>query len=128
MTKMSLTPEQQQQVREAKARGERRASPNFTADQQKAWQQSVEEELAGKVENIATFHKVLAAAEQPGFFGDLRRAILLSRRSPTELCAAIGVDPRAFSDFRAGDAELPAISLDRLIETLGLRLVQEIPR
>ncbi len=29
---------------------------------------------------------------------------------------------------RAGDAELPAASLDRLIEALGLRLMQEISR
>ena len=40
----------------------------------------------------------------------------------------IGVEPRILSDFRAGDAELPAEALDRLIEVLGLRLMQEIAR
>jgi hypothetical protein len=70
----------------------------------------------------------MAAAEQPGFFGDLRRAILLSRYSSSELSAAIGVSLEDFSDFRAGDTELPAAPMDRLIETLGLRLVQDIPR
>jgi hypothetical protein len=125
---MPLTPEQQEQVRQAKARGERRATLTFTAEQKNAWRQAVEKELAGKDENLALFHKVMAAAEQPGFFGDLRRAILLSRRSPAELSAVIGIDPQDFSDFRTADADLPAAPLDRLIETLGLRLVQDIPR
>jgi hypothetical protein len=65
------------------------------------------------------------AAEQPGFFGDVRRAILASRRPIDELAAAIGVDARVLSDFRAGNEELPAGALDRLLETLGLRLMQE---
>ncbi len=45
-----------------------------------------------------------------------------------ELAKEIDVDPRLLSDFRAGEAELPAAALDRLIESLGLRLMQEIPR
>lgn len=125
---MQLTPEQQEQVRQAKARGERRVTLEWTCDQKKAWRQAVEQELAGKEENIAHLRKVIAAAEEPGFFGDLRRAIVQSRRSPSELCAAIGVEPHVFSDFRAGEAELPAAALQPLIETLGLRLMQEIPR
>ena len=125
---MPLTPEQLEQVREAKARGERRATISFTPEQRKAWRQSVEKELACKDENLAAFRNIVAAAEQPGFFGDLRRAILLSRRTPAELSAAIGVDLREFLDFRTGDADLRAAPLDRLIATLGLRLVQEIPR
>jgi hypothetical protein len=32
------------------------------------------------------------------------------------------------SDFRAGDAEVPAAALDRLIEALGLRLMRQIAR
>jgi hypothetical protein len=32
------------------------------------------------------------------------------------------------SDFRAGEAELPAAALDRLLGVLGLRLMQEIRR
>ena len=86
------------------------------------------EELAGKEENIAHLRKIQAAAEQPGFFGDLRRAIVASRRSVDELSAEIGVDQRLLSDFRAGDTELPAAALERLVDTLGLRLMQEIPR
>jgi DNA-binding MarR family transcriptional regulator len=125
---MKLTPEQQEQVRQAKARGERRVTVSFTAEQRKAWRQAVEQELAGKDENIAHIRKVVAAAEQSGFFGDVRRAIILSRRLPNELCAAIGVNPSVLADFRAGDAELLATALEQLIETLGLRLMHEIPR
>jgi hypothetical protein len=125
---MQLTPEQQEQVRQAKERGERRAHLSLTTEQKAAWRQAVEQELAGKEENIAFRRKIVAAADQPGFFGDIRRAILLSRRVTDELSAAIGVDPRMLSDFRAGDSDLPSAALERLIDALGLRLMQEIPR
>jgi hypothetical protein len=125
---MQLTPEQQELVRQARGRGERRVFLQFTPEQRRAWRQIVDQEMAGKEENIAHFRKIKAAAEQPGFFGDVRRAILLSRPSINQLAADIGVEPSVLSDFQAGDAELPAAALDRLIDRLGLRLMQEIPR
>jgi hypothetical protein len=125
---MKLTPEQQTQVGQAKAAGERRVTLLFTPEQKEEWRAAVQQELAGKEENLAHFRKVKAAAEQRGFFGDIRRAIALSRRAADELAKEIGVEPRLLSDFRAGDAELPAAALDRLIEALGLRLMQEIAR
>lgn len=125
---MQLTPEQQEQARQARARGERRVTVSFTVDQKRAWRRTVEQKLTGKEENIAHIRKIIAAAEQPGFFGDVRRAIAQSERSPSELCAAVGIDPLTLSDFRAGDADLPAAALEHLIEALGLRLMQEIPR
>ena len=125
---MPLTPEQQDEVRKAKAAGDKRVTIGFTAQQKDQWEAVVQEELTGKEENIAHLRKIQAAAEQPGFFGDLRRAIVASRRSVDELSAGIGVDQRLLSDFRAGDAELPAAALERLVDTLGLRLMQEIPR
>jgi hypothetical protein len=78
--------------------------------------------------NLAHFRKIKAAAEQRGVFGDVRRAIAAARRPLDDLAHEIGVDPRLLSDFRAGDAELPSASLDRLIEVLGLRLMREIAR
>ena len=125
---MPLTPEQQHEVRQAKAAGDKRVTIGFTAQQKDQWEVTVPEELAGKEENIAHLRKIQAAAEQPGFFGDLRRAIAASRRSVDELSAGIGVDQRLLSDFRAGDAELPAAALERLVDTLDLRLMQQIPR
>ncbi|MFV2069073.1 MAG: hypothetical protein ACC645_19065, partial [Pirellulales bacterium] len=126
--KMQLTPEQQKQVEQARASGETRVTISFTSQQKTEWQAAVQQELAGKQENIAHLRKLKTAAEQPGFFGDVRRAIALSRRSVEELAAEIGVDSRLLSDFRAGDAELPSVALERLIATLALRLMQEIPR
>jgi hypothetical protein len=125
---MELTPEQQEQVRQAKAAGEKRVRLSFTPQQKTEWEAALQQELAGREENIAHFRKIRAAAEQPGFFGDVRRAIALSRIPIYELAVEVGVDARLLSDFRAGEADLPAATLDRLIETLGLRLMQEIPR
>jgi len=125
---MQSTPEQQEQVRNARAAGDQRATLRFTPQQRDEWKAAVEEELAGKEANVAHLRKVQAACEQPGFFGDVRRAMALSRRPIDELAAEIGVDSRLLSDFRAGDAGLPPAALERLIDTLGLRLMQEIPR
>ena len=97
-------------------------------EQRNEWRAAVEEELACKDDNIAHIKKLTAAAEQPGFFGDVRRAIILSRRPVADLAKDIDIDLLQFSDFRAGEAELPAAVLDRLLESLGLRLMQEIPR
>jgi len=125
---MELTPEQKEQLCQAEAAGERRVMLRFTPEQRKEWRAAVELELAGKEENIAHFRKRKAAAERPGFLGDVRRAIASSRRPTDELADEIGVDSRLLSDFCAGDAELTAASLDRLIKALGLRLMPEIAR
>jgi hypothetical protein len=125
---MQLTPEQQQQIQRARAAGEQRTTLQFTAQQRDEWQAAVQEELLGQADNIAHQRKIKAAADQPGFFGDVRRAILCSRRPVNDLAAEIGIEPRLLSDFRAGDADLPAAALDSLIDVLGLRLMQEIRR
>jgi hypothetical protein len=125
---MQLTPEQKELIRQAKELGERRINMNLTPDQKQEYLETVALEMAGKQQNIALARKIKAAAQQPGFFGDVRRAILLSRPSIPELAVSIGVDCHVLSDFQAGEAELPAAALDRLLETLNLRLMQEIPR
>lgn len=78
MLKVDSTAEQKDQVEQAKARGERRAFVSFTPEQRKEWRTMVELEMAGKEENIVHARKIKTAAEQAGFFGDVRRAILLS--------------------------------------------------
>lgn len=125
---MQLTPDQQQQIQQAKAAGSQRVTLRFSPQQKDEWRAIVQQELAGKDENVTYLRKIQAAAEQPGFFGDVRRAIALSRRPIDELASEIGVEPHLLSDFRAGDAEMPSAALDRLIAVLGLRLMQEIPR
>jgi hypothetical protein len=125
---MELTPEQKEQARQAKKRGERRVYIQLTPEQKKEYRQAVAQEMAGKEATIAHARKIKAAVEQPGFFGDIRRAVMLSRPSVPDLASEIGVDRRVLSDFLAGEADLPSVALDRLLETLGLRLMQEIPR
>jgi len=63
---MQLTPEQQQQLQQAKAAGDKRVTLRFTAEQRHEWQAAVQQERAGKEENIAHFRKIKAAAEQRG--------------------------------------------------------------
>jgi hypothetical protein len=125
---MQLTHEQQQQASQATSDGRRRVLLSFTPEQRDEWWAAVQQELTGKEENVDRFRKIQAAAQQPGFFGDVRRAILLSRRQIDKLAQEIGVDASLLSDFQAADAELPAGTLDRLLDLLGLRLMQEIPR
>ena len=125
---MELTPEQQTQFAQGKSVGEKRVALSFTPQQKAEWEAAVQQELAGREENLDRLRKIKAAAEQAGFLGDLRRAVALSRRPVQELAAQISVDWRLLSDFRSGDAELPSPVLDRLVAALGLRLMQEIPR
>lgn len=89
---------------------------------------STSTELAGRDETIAHLRKIKIAAEQPGFFGDVRRAIALSTRCIDDLAREAGTDVRLLSSFRAGEADLPSAVLDRLLEILGLRLMMEIRR
>ena len=65
---MPLTPEQQKQVEQARARGESRVTVRFAAQQKAEWQAAAQQELVGKEENIAHIQKIKMAAEQPGFF------------------------------------------------------------
>jgi ribosome-binding protein aMBF1 (putative translation factor) len=125
---MKLTPEQQDQVERARAAGEKRVTIDFTSPQRAAWDATVQQELAAKQETLELFRKIQCAADQPGFFGDIRRAIIHARRPIEELATEVGIDGQLLSDFRAGDAELPSAVLEQLIQVLGLRLMQEIPR
>ena len=125
---MQLTPQQQQELLAARAVRQRRVSLKFTPEQAEEWRTAAEHEQANKQENIVHFRKIQAAMQQPGFHGDIRRAITASRCPLRLLAEQTGIDAQLLSDFRAGDADLPAPALDRLLEFLGLRLMQEIPR
>jgi hypothetical protein len=125
---MQLTPEQVEQATQARERGDRRVYLQMTPEQKEEYRKAVAQEMAGKDANIARTRKIMASAEQPGFFGDIRRAILLSRSSKPDLATTIGVDQQVLSNFQLGEGELPSAALDRLLEALGLRLMQEIPR
>jgi|SRR5690606_39977061 len=124
---MQLTPEQREQAEAARAAGERRVMLEFTPEQRAEWEAAVAQELADKELNIQRFHKRRSVEQEPGFLGDLRRAITASRRDPKLLAEQVGIDWRQLSDFRCGEAALPSDVIDRLIAALGLRLMQENP-
>lgn len=50
----------------------------------------------------------MKAAEQPGIFSDIRRAVQLSRRPIAKLAAEIVVEKLLLSDFVTADADIPA--------------------
>ncbi len=105
----------------------RRLSIEFTLEQREAWRKAVEEEEANKEATIAHHRRIVAAAAMPGFFGDLRRAINASGHRVITLPEEIGIDARLLDDFRAGEADLSPNAIARLVDALGLRLMQEIP-
>jgi hypothetical protein len=125
---MELTRQQQESVHQARERGDSRVTVDFTPEQQVQWRKSAQEELAGKGENVVHHRKIIDAAEQSGFLGDIRRAMMATRRPLAEIAASIGIDQQLLSDFRSAEADLPTDALERLVGTLGLRLMQEIPR
>jgi hypothetical protein len=72
--------------------------------------------------NSAHARAILAAAAQPGFSGELRRAINAALVPSHRLAADIGVTVDVLEDFRAGTVDLPGGAIDRLVARLGLRL------
>ena len=79
-------------------------------------------EQANKAETVARFRRMLVASNEPGFSGDLRRAIDSQRLHPRRLADECGVDWRVLDDFRSGDATLPSDVIDRLVQRLGIKV------
>lgn len=67
------------------------------------------------------------AEQEPGFSGDLRRAITAARLSSHELAGKLGIDVQLLEDFRAGEATLPSDVIARLVALLGLCLTTAAP-
>jgi hypothetical protein len=122
---MQLTEEQKATIeRQRRENPGGRLRIELTDEQRRDYQQAVEQEEAGREKNLAWRQKITAAAQEVGFSGDLRRAILNLRGLNSRLLAdKIGVALDLFEAFRAGEAELPTSAVDRLVESLGLRLV-----
>lgn len=79
-------------------------------------------EQAHKAESVDRFRRMLVASNEPGFSGDLRRAIDAQRIHPRRLADECGVDWRVLDDFRSGDATLPSDIIDRLVQRLGIKV------
>jgi hypothetical protein len=121
---MKLTPEQRAEVeRQRRENPGQRIMIQFTPEQKEEYERAVEEEEASREANIAFVKRMDAATDEPGFSGDLRRAIRSSRRDQRELARELGIEVQLLEAFRAGDAALPSDVVDRLVALLGLKLV-----
>lgn len=124
---MQLTPEQRAEMDRERCENPtaRGVHVKLTPEQRDEYLRIAAAEDAGREANIGAIRKRDLAAEEPGFSGDLRRAINAARRPSRELAAQLGIDVRLLEEFRAGEATLQSDAVDRLVHVLGLRLVAE---
>lgn len=94
----------------------------MTPEQRAEWRRVVELEQAAQPEETARWNRIAAAAREPGFSGDLRRALLNSGRKLNEFADAAEVPHATFLEWMGGEASVPSEAVDRLVEALGLRL------
>jgi hypothetical protein len=119
---MELTPEQKAEIEQQRSDDPQRRHfmLEITPQQQTEWERAVAEEMAYKDENIRRGRAWLRALREDSFSGELRRAIVASKRPADELAEKINLDPRVLAEFRAGEASLPSDAIDRLIHELRL--------
>jgi hypothetical protein len=104
-----------------------RIMKEFTPAEREAWQRSVAEaeSPAERAESEAYFRLAKAAAAEPTFSGELRRAIhsIHQRRMFLDtLLERAQVDWATLRPFMIGEAPLPSDVIDRLVNVLGLHL------
>jgi hypothetical protein len=75
---------------------------------------------AEKDEIAASHRRRVAAEDEPGLRGELRRRIRESFINPRELASSAGVELDLFMDFQEGLADLPLGAFERLTDRLGL--------
>jgi hypothetical protein len=73
----------------------------------------------------AIFRRIVAASEEEGFSGWLRRAIRRARQPVEEIARRSQIDAEVLTAFRTGESTLPSDAVDRLVATLGLQLVDQ---
>lgn len=125
---MQLTDAQRAEIeRQRREQPDGRVQIALTADQADEYRRLAIDEDAGQAANLDRIARRDKATAEPGFSGDLRRALKAARRPPQEVAATLGIDVQVLEDFRAGEATLPSDVVDRLVALLGLRLMAEIP-
>jgi hypothetical protein len=70
----------------------------------------------------------VAAEQEPGFNGDLRRAIHTGGVPLEKLADAAQLHVFGLCDFLEGTAELTSSQIAAIVQLLGLQLVRTIPR
>lgn len=123
---MKLTIEQQASIARQRGEGRRSLVVEATTEQQGEYREVVARELAGKGANIEHSRKRRIASQEPGFSGDLRRAINATRKPAQDLAQELGLDPELIDQFCAGDVVLSSNDIDSLVEHLGLRLMKTL--
>ena len=88
---------------------------------------AIEQEDAHREETIAQARRIIAAGDEPGFCGDLRRAIHTGSVPLEKLAAAAQIDAFALCDFLEGSAELTTGQVAAITKMLGLQLMRTIP-
>lgn len=121
---MERTPEQlaeieRQRAVDPTARG---IHIELTPEQRNEYQRLAKAVDAGQESDRAHVRAIEAAAREPGFSGDLRRAIMGAGIPIAELSARCGISATTMEEFRAARLALTSDAIDRLIEALGLQL------
>jgi len=124
---MQLTPEQRAEIDRQK--GEKPESRHLyfkaTSGQAAQLQTQARKSESEKPQIEADYHKLVAASEEPGFSGWLRRRIRQDGRPIRKVAEAAAVELTELSAFRLGEGTLATDAVDRLMETLHLKLVEE---
>lgn len=100
----------------------RQLSPEEAAQLKALW----EEAEAGIPEFLARNERRARALQEPGFSGQLRRAVVASGLHPHDLADATGIPLADLADFLCGDRPLDTAAVDRLTEQLQCALVQPL--
>lgn len=121
---MERTPEQLAEIARQRAANPtaRGVHIEFTPEQREEYLCLANAVDAGREEDIAHVRALETAAREPGFSGDLRRAIMAARIASAQLAEQIGVPVNDFENFRAGRQVLTSDVIERLIDVLGLHL------
>jgi len=123
---MKLTPEQEEEIKRQRRadRSRRNFQIELTARQSIEREELIRVEESGREDNRAMARRQLAARNERGFRGELRRAMPRKFRGRLELAETVGLDPNLLEQFYLGQAELTSSDVDRLTESLGLQLVR----
>ena len=97
----------------------RKATPKERARMEQRWKEA-EAEIP---EFLARNERRARAIREPGFSGQLRRAVRGSGIHPHDLALASGIPLADLADFLCGDAPLDTAAVDRLAEQLHFALV-----
>ncbi len=122
---MKLTPQQRAELERQRLQSPQasRAVIQLTDAQRNEYQRQVAKELSYRDQVIQDSRPLLEALYEPGFSGDLRRAIAGCGIDHHRLCEQVHVDVNHLNAFLSGKSPLSSDMIDRLAPALGLTLV-----